>query len=143
MEKGEFILYTDKMVMPAEIADLMASVGWGTEQEYDQAAIERSLTAYPFLAHARDGGGQLVGYVTAFSDRAFSTFIGELVVRREAQDRGVGSALLRSVEEKYPGIPLYIQSFSDVEEFFRQRGYRAGTRPQAVLFKIPGLVVST
>lgn len=120
----------------------MASVGWGNEADYDPASIQRSLAAYPFVVYARDEAGQLVGYVTAFSDGAFSTFIGELVVRPEAQRRGLGSALLQRVEEQYPGIPVYVQSFADVEGFFQRRGYRARKRPQSVMFKMAGLALS-
>jgi GNAT superfamily N-acetyltransferase len=99
------------------------------------AAASRSLHAYPYVAHARADDGALVGYVSAFSDNAFSVFIGELVVRVDHRRRGIGSALLRAVEERYTGIPVYVKPFSDAEAFFERNGYRRASRPMSVLFK--------
>src|SRR2546426_542371 len=89
------------------------------------------LPRTPSVAHARDAADQLVGYISPFSDGAFSTFVGELVVRPEVQHHGIGSELLAAVEREYPGVPIYAHSFADTEPFFVQRGYRAGERRQS------------
>lgn len=138
---AHFHIIEDKNITPAEFAELMGSVGWGAATDYDPAAIERSLAAYPFVAHVRDGSGRLVGYISAFSDGAFSTFIGELVVRPEAQGRGIGTALLELVEQRYTGIPLFVHTFVDVQEFFLQRGYRAPAHPMRALSKRNGMTL--
>ncbi len=138
---AQFQIVENKNIMPAEFAALMGAVSWGAAADYDPAVIKRSLAAYPFVAHVRDGSGQLVGYISAFSDGAFSTFIGELVVRPQAQGRGIGTALLELVEQRYTGIPLFIHSFVDVQEFFLQRGYRVPARPIAALSKRNGMVL--
>ena len=137
MDVSQFGIFEDKNVSASEFANLMDSVGWGSEGDYDATLIERSLTTYPFVAHARDQAGRLVGYVSAFSDGAFSTFLGELVVRPEAQRLGLGTELLKRVEQRYSGIPVYVHAFADAEEFFRLSGYRVSERPMQVLFKIP------
>ncbi len=137
MDGAPFQLFTNKDLTPAEFADLMVSVGWGESGSYDAEMVVSSLAAYPFVAHARDATGRLVGYVSAFSDGAFSTFIGELAVRPDFQRVGLGTALLNQVEIRYAGMPIYAHAFLDVQDFFRQRGYRPGERPMTTLFKIP------
>lgn len=137
MDDQRFRISLDKNITTAEFANLMGSVGWGKEDIYDPACIERSLAAYPFVAHVRDRSGRLVGYVSAFSDEAFSTFIGELVVRPEVQHLGIGTELLKRVGQRYPGVPVYAFPFVDVQDFFLQHGYRVGDRAMRVLFKIP------
>jgi GNAT superfamily N-acetyltransferase len=137
MSDDRFEIIADKQIGPPELAELMGSVGWGEPDAYDEAVIRGSLAAYPFVAHARDSAGHLVGYISAFSDGAFSTFIGELLVRPSARQHGIGSELLGAVEHRYPGVPIYAHSFDDAEPFFARRGYRLGQRRQSVLFKIP------
>ncbi|MBI4220293.1 MAG: GNAT family N-acetyltransferase [Chloroflexi bacterium] len=140
MENHGFTIATDGKLVASELIGLLASVGWGREADYDPQDVERSLAAYPFVAHARDRDGRLVGYVSAFSDGSFSTFIGELVVRPDNQRRGVGTALLKAVEERYPGVPVYAHTFNDTAGFFEKHGYRIAQRPMQVLFKIPVIV---
>jgi GNAT superfamily N-acetyltransferase len=135
MVKNNLQVFTDKNIEPTEFANLMASVGWGTESAYDNQAIERSLSAYPFIAHCRDSAGLLIGYVSAFSDGAFSTFVGELVVRPEFQHNGIGTELLRLVVERYSGIPVYATPFEDGQEFFLERGFRVPKRAMSVVSK--------
>jgi GNAT superfamily N-acetyltransferase len=62
-------------------------------------------------------------------------FIGELVVRVDHQRRGIGSALLRAVEERYAGIPVHVKPFDDAVAFFTRNGYRRAGRPMSVLLK--------
>ncbi len=132
----EFQIEASKDIRPGEFALLMEAVGYGRAGHYAADHIERSLAAYPFVAHARDIDGRLVGYVSAFSDGAFSTFIGELVVHPAAQRRGVGTALLEAVEAHFAGVPVFIHPFVDVQAFYMARGYRVPARPMAALSKV-------
>lgn len=126
-------ILTDKNIAAGELANLFASVGWGAEADYDAEAVERSLSAYPIIAHCRDSDGLLVGYVSAFTDGAFSTFVGELVVRPTHQRRGIGSALLTLVSEKCRGVAVYATPFQDTETFFLDRGFRVPKRQMSVV----------
>lgn len=128
-------IHCTKNVSIAEFSYLMAAVGWGNTSDYDATSVSRSLDSYPFIAHARSSDGVLVGYVSAFSDGAFSTFIGEVVVHPEYQSVGVGSMLLAAVEAEYRGVPVYAKPFRDQEGFFLRNGYRQAARPMSVLFK--------
>lgn len=128
-------IHRTKNISAIEYASLMAAVGWGTITDYDAVSVSRSIDSYPFVAHARTDGGTLVGYVSAFSDGVFSTFIGEVLVHPDFQRQGVGSRLLEAVEARYCGVPVYAKPFRDQELFFLCNGYRAASRPMSVLFK--------
>lgn len=128
-----FEIHADKNIEPAELANLMASVGWGDEADYQPEVLLRSMAAYPLVAYCRDASGLLVGYVTAFTDGAFSTFIGELVVRPQFQRQGIGSALLEVIVEKCRGIPIYGTPFEDTRDFFLARGFQEPKRAMSVV----------
>lgn len=116
-----------------EVADLFLSVGWG--DEYDEAMIQRSIRAYPLVAHARDERGVLIGYVSAFSDGVFSTMLGELAVHPAAQRHGVGKALLTVVETRFPGVPITVKALGGAKKFFEACGYRVPAVEVTPMFK--------
>lgn len=128
-----FEIFSDKNLAPAEIANLMAAVGWGKEAQYDCKEIEKSLLAYPIIAYCREVDGLLVGYVSAFTDGAFSTFLGELLVRPSHQHRGIGSTLLAHVVERCRGVPIYATPFQDAEAFFLEKGFSVPKRLMSVV----------
>lgn len=135
MKNKRYSFFENKNVNAGEVIDLLVAVGWGSKADYESSAVLRSLAAYPFIGHARDTSDRLVGYVSAFSDGAFSTFIGELVVHPDAQDEGIGAELLSRVERRYSGVPIYTLPFDDAREFFFKRGYRIPKRAMSVVSK--------
>src|SRR5512135_1957311 len=66
MEGSGIGVTVGKEIAPEELAALFGSVGWGEARSYSMDVILLSLASYPFIAHARDQGGRLVGYVSAF-----------------------------------------------------------------------------
>ncbi|MFT3721285.1 GNAT family N-acetyltransferase [Pseudorhodoferax sp.] len=128
-----FAISTERTVTASEFARLLDSVGWGGDD--DAAAFERSYAAYPLVVHAREADGTLIGYVSAFSDGAYSTMLGELIVHRDAQGRGVGKALMRRVEDEWPGVPIYVKAMGGAKHFFQACGYRVPSAEMTVLFK--------
>lgn len=125
---------TDKTVTWREFSALMAAAGWG---EHDEASFLRSYGAFPLVVHARTDEVAVVGYVSAFSDGAFSTLLGELVVHPEAQGRGIGRALMQRVEEAFPSVPIYVKAMGDAKHFFSACGYREPKAEVTVMFKRP------
>jgi len=130
---NNFVMYTDKNIEAEEIAELMDSVGWGRKEEYDPRSILRSLNTFQFIAYIRTDENRLTGYISAFSDESFSTFVGELVVHPDHNKQGLGSALLQAVERRYSNIPIYIKPFEDTKEFFLKNGY---TEPKRRMFVV-------
>lgn len=135
MIQNNFQIFTDKQIRPDELAELMESVGWGSKHDYDSDEIKKSIDSYTFVAHIRDSDGQLVAYMSSFSDSAFSTFIGELVVHPTYQGKGLGKELLNIVENKFNGVPIYANPFEPEKEFFIRRGYSEPKRPMVVVSK--------
>jgi GNAT superfamily N-acetyltransferase len=129
-------IFINKEVSTQEFSSLMESVGWGSD--YSEELVQRSLAAYPFVAHARSDSGVLWGYVSAFSDRAFSTMLGELSVHPEAQRKGIGRALLSAVETEFTGVPVYVKPLGEAKHFFVACGYRVPAIEMQVLFKRNG-----
>jgi len=84
----------------------------------------------------RDEVGQLVGFVSAFTDAVFATFVNELVVHPGAQGAGVGSQLLDAVEAAYPGVPVFAVGFRDARRFFLRRGYTYPAQPLEIYAKL-------
>ena len=80
-----------------ELATLLEAAGYGARAGHLAAAlVDHALATYTFVAHARDADGRLAGYVGAFSDGAFATFIAALVTHPD--DRAASEALTRAVE---------------------------------------------
>jgi GNAT superfamily N-acetyltransferase len=131
-----YTILTDKNISATEYSSLMEPIGWGSD--YSEELVQRSLAAYPFIAHARSESGVLWEYVSAFSDRAFSTMLGELVVHPMAQRKGIGHALLSAVENEFTGIPVYVKPLGEAKHFFLACGYRAPIIEMQVLFKRNG-----
>jgi GNAT superfamily N-acetyltransferase len=125
-DEMEFLISTDKNFDWQEQADLLRSVGWG--DGYDEQSMRRSVDAYPLFAQARDKNGLLLGYLKAFSDGIFSTIIGEIVVRPTAQKAGIGKALLATVEQSFPGIPIHLNALGDAKYFFEHCGYKSSSQ---------------
>jgi GNAT superfamily N-acetyltransferase len=131
-----YSIHIDKNISAVEFSLLMESVGWGCD--YPEEIVRRSMTAYPFIAHARSPSGTLLGYISAFSDRAFSTMLGELVVHPKAQGKGIGRALLTAVEKEFSGVPVYVKPLgAAAKQFFVACGYRVPSVEIQVLFKGP------
>jgi GNAT superfamily N-acetyltransferase len=129
----DYIIHKSKAVTAKEFSSLMEAVGWG--RDYPEELVRRSIMAYPFVAHARSKDGKLLGYISAFSDHAFSTLLGELVVHPQAQGQGIGRALLLAVEHAFPAVPIYVKPLPAAKAFFLACGYKSPASEMTVLFK--------
>lgn len=130
-----FEMFTDKSIAAEEFAVLMDSIGWGSKHHYDLDEIRNSIESYTFVAHIRSHSGELVAYISSFSDGAFSTFIGELAVHPSCQSKGLGKELVNAVENQFKGVPIYAKPFESEKEFYIQQGYTEPKRPMVVVSK--------
>lgn len=127
-----FTISTDRDITCEEFSDLLESVGWGDAEE---ETFRRSRNAYPLIVTARSPNGLLLGYASAFSGGAFTTMLGELIVRPDAQRRGIGRSLLQRVEDVFRGVPVYVKALGDARHFFEACGYRHPPVEMTVMFK--------
>jgi ribosomal protein S18 acetylase RimI-like enzyme len=130
----EYLFSESKSVTPAELNALFLEIGWG---QHSAEQLQRSVDAYPFVAHARTDTGMLVGYVSAFSDEVFSTMLGELAVHPKYQRQGIAAKLLARVEARFPNAPVYIKALGEAKSFFISCGYKTPRTELTVLFKKP------
>ena len=130
----KYFFAESKAVLPEELRALFVEVGWG---QHAAEQLERSIQAYPFVAHARTGAGALVGYVSAFSDGVLSTMLGELVVHPGHQRQGVAAELLARVEARFPNAPVYIKALGEAKHFFVACGYKVPRSELTAMFKKP------
>jgi len=119
-----------------EYLELMAAVRWGENVDASRGDVAAALQAPHFVGHVRDDLGQLIGFVSAFSDGVFATFVNELVVHPCAQGGGVGSQLLEAVEAAYAGVPVFAVGFREARSFFLQRGYTYPAQPLEIYAKL-------
>lgn len=120
MEVKEYSLYHRD-----EILDLYESVGWTNytaRPEMLKVAYENSLLT---LAAYEDKA--LVGIVRVVGDGASIVFIQDLLVRPEFQRKGIGTALMRAVLERYPAVYQMELMTDDTEKtvaFYQSMGFQ-------------------
>ena len=85
-----------------DVLRLYASVGW-TAYTDDPAALERGFR-HSLLVLAAWEDGELAGLIRAVGDGATIVFIQDILVAPERQRRGIGTALLRAVLERFNGV---------------------------------------
>lgn len=106
-----------------EYVDLRRSVGWKIPAVRD---VERALEATKVSAIATDGA-TVVGLGRVVGDGAFYSFVVDLIVRPEAQGRGIGRMLLSTLEREVAngsstGV-LQLVADEDVTPFYESLGY--------------------
>lgn len=120
MEVKEYSLYHRD-----EILDLYESVGWTNytaRPEMLKGAYENSLLT---LAAYEDKA--LVGIVRVVGDGASIVFIQDLLVRPEFQRKGIGTALMKAVLERYPAVYQMELMTDDTEKtaaFYQSMGFQ-------------------
>ena len=109
----------------AEIRRLYSSVGWTAYTEDMDALYRGFINSLLTLAAYEDD--ELIGILRAVGDGATIVFIQDLLVLPEKQRTGVGSALVRALLERYPGvrqIELMTDNTPGTVAFYRSLGFR-------------------
>ena len=107
----------------AVILPLYASVGWTNYTDRPQmlrAALDNSL-----LTLGAYDGDKLVGLVRAVGDGYSVVFVQDILVLPEYQRRGIGTALLRAVKDRYPDVyqlELMTDNTEKTVAFYRSLG---------------------
>ena len=113
-----------KDIREEELQRLYGAVGW-TAYTRDMPALLRGYEN-SLLALAAYEDGELLGIARAVGDGETVVFVQDLLVYPQRQRRGIGTALLRAVIERYPGV-RQIQLTADDDPgtaaFYRSAGF--------------------
>jgi len=119
---------------PAELNELFVALGWG---QHSLDVLASSIRAYTATLCARTPRGLLVGYASAFSDCSLTTMFGEFVVHPKFQRQGIGTAMMRVVENEFPSAPIYVKALGASLDFYAALGFRVSSAPVTSMFKRP------
>jgi len=114
-------------IAPDELLVLMQACGDAACACIDAERMEQAIENSPYVAQARDAGGNLVGYLSAFSDSARAVFIADFMVHPLWRRLGIGRRLMQQLEAHYAGVPVQLEADSAALPFFEKLGYH--TRP--------------
>ena len=109
----------------AEIRGLYASVGW-TAYTDDPAALRNGF-ANSLLTLAAYEEAALAGLIRVVGDGHTIVFVQDILVHPQFQRRGIGSALLQAVLNRYAGvrqIELFTDDTPETAAFYRSMGFR-------------------
>ncbi|HVO28365.1 MAG TPA: GNAT family N-acetyltransferase [Candidatus Paceibacterota bacterium] len=123
MPDGVKIFSNKKLLTPREAAALYIELGWGTEKQYMEARMRRSLANCDIVVFARDGAGELVGVARALSDFAIETKILDMIVAPEYQRQGIGRRMMREIERLARGTNVYFETEPKNFGFAAKCGY--------------------
>ena len=108
-----------------EILNLYNAVGWTAYTE-DPAALRRGYE-HSLLVLAAWEGENLLGIIRAVGDGVTIVFIQDILVSPAHQRKGVGSALLQAVLDRYTGvrqIELVTDNTERTVAFYQSLGFR-------------------
>ena len=120
MEIREYREYKEE-----EIRRLYTAVGWTTYTE-DMPALEQGIRNSLLVLGAYEYG-ELAGLIRAVGDGATVVFIQDILVLPEKQRLGIGTALLKAVLDRFPGvrqIELTTDNAPETAAFYRSMGFR-------------------
>lgn len=124
-------------IAPEELLALLDACN-ATPCSRDPERLELAIENSPYVVHARGSDGELVAYLSAFSDSACAVFVAQFVVHPDWRLRGLGTHLMHKLEAHYPGVPVQVEADSAALPFFEKLGY--ATRPQLCAMTKPNTV---
>lgn len=109
----------------AEILSLYASVGWTAYTDHPD--VLREGFRHSLLTLAAYEGDQLVGLIRVVGDGVTLVFVQDLLVSPAFQRRGVGSALMQAILERYQSVRQIELATDDLPEttaFYQTLGFQ-------------------
>ena len=120
MEIREYRTYNSQEILP-----LYESVGWTAYT--DQPEVLRKGFENSMLTLAAYEGNQLLGVIRAVGDGCTVVFVQDILVFSEHQRKGIGSALLQAILDRYSHvrqIELATDNTPKTIAFYKSMGFR-------------------
>lgn len=128
-----YTLHPDRNLQADEFGRLASLAHWGVPGDFTQERLATHFAAVDFVAHVRDAGGVLVGYVSAISNGLGAVYLDALLVHPEYERERVGRLLLRAVLNRFENQPVHAMPFVDEQEVFRNEGFKVYRREMIAL----------
>lgn len=114
----------DCLPAPEQWMSLRESVGWSVFQE---EVAQKSLDATLYCVCAFENG-DLVGMARVLGDGVISFYIGNVIVRPDKQNQGIGKAILERIiayveGAAYPGAIASLFAIQGKEAFYTRFGF--------------------
>ena len=103
-----------------QIGKIYLSCGWGAT--YDWQDIKKSIINTDYHIFAIADSGDPIGMLRAFSDATFTTWLAELIVAKDSQKKGIGTALLEQFSKEFEHTAIYVTPLKGTENFFAKTG---------------------
>lgn len=110
-------------VLPKELIELYTALGWGQKSDYDEATVLKAITNTSYTVTVRNTDGKLIGMARILSDDMFHTHIAEVILHPNYRRRGIGTEIMKCVEQRYGHTSIYLDTFKGSEPFFIELGY--------------------
>ena len=120
MEIREYKTYNEP-----EILHLYASVGWTAYTDYPD--VLRKGFEYSMLTLAAYEDDQLLGIIRTVGDGHTIVFVQDILVFPEHQRKGIGSALLQAILDRYSHVRQIVLATDNTPKtiaFYKSMGFR-------------------
>lgn len=105
-----------------QLEDLFLSVEWSSGHFPDKLVV--AMRNFSTVVSAWDGE-KLVGMACAMDDGIMNAYMHYLLVRPEYQGKGIGSALVSKIKEKYGDyLRLVIVAYNKEQAFYEKCGFK-------------------
>lgn len=114
-----------RRLTPEQIDVLYNSVGFGVPERFsvDQKLFDQMFGpgCFGFFVFVEN---QLIGAARVLSDDAITTCVSELVVHPDWQEKGVGTALVNTIKNRFSHTVIYLHAFLGQHGFFEKNGIK-------------------
>lgn len=113
--------FFDRNLRTEELDSLVESVGW---------EVRGSKLWKELLTHFSEGivylkdQGKLIGLIRGFPIGEEGFLLGDLVVHRDYQKKGLGTSLLNYLQEQYKGRIFFLEAQPETVSFYEKNGFQ-------------------
>lgn len=131
---------------PKDLDEIMLSIGWTTQEYIDNSpdfAKYKVFQSLDYYALAKINN-KTIGILEAITDKDgyFTTYLSSIVVHKDYQRQGVGTALVKAFSKKYGHTVIWantpLNKADGAEEFLAKCGYKDNSKDYKVYINWEG-----
>lgn len=114
----------DKIPDISELKNIYSACGWSSYLEDEERLLNAIKSSSVLITVWEDN--KLIGLLRALSDFNYVIFIQDILLLPEFQNRGIGSRLIKLIEEKYPKVRqiiLIADNDENLNKFYSKNQY--------------------